>query len=215
MVITGIDLSYRNCGVATVEYNRSPEGVSIVVMKQEVIKTVFQGRDWEGLLHEIPQIRMLIERLAKAVEGSDCVLVELPTMGGKPDQSSVRTAGICYGVTAAAESISGKQFTYIRPSDLKLWSGRKSNKKEHVEAKVRNRLGSCVLTNNDNIIDALGLCLMKCDQLSYDYHQRNPAPWESSDSRTKQEPSRGNDHSPSELQLPLLILPSDPSRPKS
>jgi Holliday junction resolvasome RuvABC endonuclease subunit len=208
--ITGIDLSFRHCGVATIEYDRSDDGVSLTVQRQEIVETEFIGKDWHSLLKEMVQMRGMIRKLAELVADADEVLVEIATMQGKPNQSSVRTAGICYGIISGAQVISGKLFRYIHPETLKEWSGHKRNKKEHVSKKVFEKLGRTVLTRDNNIIDALGLCLLRCDEISYAYQiQRHNTLGTTAHSESQHIPSGGNDCPPSVIQLPLQLMQSD------
>jgi Holliday junction resolvasome RuvABC endonuclease subunit len=212
MIITGIDLSFRHCGVASIVYERNENGLSLTIKRQEVIHTEYQGRDWWGLLKEIKQMRDLINELIDRCKDADYILVEIPTMGGKPAQQSVRTAGICYGILAGVEVALARKVRYVQPSELKLWSGKKTNKKEQVMEKVISRLGRTALSKDNNIIDALGLCLMRCDELSYEHHAANGI---SSDPIPKQIQSRGNHRSAGNIQQQIELLPSNSGRTES
>lgn len=212
MNITGIDLSLRHCGLSTICYKRTDAGVSLEVRRQLVVDTEYQGRDWWGLLKEIGQMKKMILTLSDLCQDADYILVEIPTMGGKPNAVSVRTSGMCYGLLAGLLVALDKNVRYVQPSELKLWSGKKTNKKEHVEAKVIEKLGRVVLSRNNNIIDSLGLCLMKCDELSHEHHKINGV---SGSSESQSLKNRRINRPTGNVQQQIEFLPRDFGRTES
>jgi Holliday junction resolvasome RuvABC endonuclease subunit len=173
--IVGLDMSYRHCGAARVTYERHGESSEIVVTKTTCIETdPCRSKNVDRIKDEISQAQRFIIEIRSFIAGADEVVVEMPL--GSQDAISARYLGYCYAAIAAIELTAEPEFIYVSPFDLKLWSGKKKNTKEHVKEKVKDRLGRILTTKNDNIIDALGLCLMRCDHFSYEAHKHRIAP---------------------------------------
>lgn len=169
--IVGLDMSYRHCGAARVTYEKLPDSTEIVVTKTTCIETdPCRSKNVERIKDEVSQAQRFIIEIRAFIAGADEVVVEMPL--GSQDAISARYLGYCYAAIAAIELTAQPEFIYVSPFDLKLWSGKKKNTKEHVQAKVQERLGRVLTTRNDNIIDALGLCLMRCDHFSYEAHKQ-------------------------------------------
>lgn len=159
-------MSYRHCGYAIVKYDRpTPESSEIKLLDTGLVETSpCESKNIEKIHDEISQIQRFIIEIRAVIEGADEVVVEMPL--GSQNAISAKYLGYCYAAVAAIELNATADFIYISPFDLKLWSGKKKNTKEHVRDMVIRRLGRLVTTKNDNIIDALGICLLQCDRHS-------------------------------------------------
>jgi Holliday junction resolvasome RuvABC endonuclease subunit len=205
--IVGLDMSYRHCGGAKVTYERKGESSEIVVLKTTCIETnPCRSKNVDRVKDEISQAQRFIIEIRSFIAGADEVIVEMPL--GSQDAISARYLGYCYAAIAAIELTAEPDFIFVSPFDLKLWSGKKKNTKAQVEEKVRLRLGRILNTKNDNIIDALGLCLMRCDHYSYEAHKQRIVV------TPKPENKRSRNRTPRDIHPTLQFMPSPRVRPE-
>jgi Holliday junction resolvasome RuvABC endonuclease subunit len=198
--IVGLDMSYRHCGAARVTYQACSDSTEIVVIKTDCIETdPCRSKNVDRIKDEITQAQRFIIDIRGFIAGADEVIVEMPY--GSQDSISARYLGYCYAAIAAIELSAQPDFIYVSPYDLKLWSGKKKNSKEHVQQKVRERLGRILTTRNDNIIDALGLCLMRCDQISYEAYKQLTTP------KTEPKNQRSRNRASRLIQTEIKFLP--------
>lgn len=201
--IVSIDLSYRQAGIARMEYERpTPTTSQVKIISVGTVDTDPCGtKGIQKVRDEISQAQRFIIELRTAVAGADEVVVEMPL--GSQSATGAKFMGYCYVAIAAVELNAEADFIYITPFDLKAWSGSKKNTKEHVKAKVAKRLGSLLTTRNNNEIDAIGLGLYRCDQLSYE------ATKQSGHLATEQKNVRSRSGTPGVIQETLKFLSGD------
>lgn len=209
MTIVGLDMSYRHCGVAMVKYTQPTDTSSeILLLKTDCIETKPCKNGPDRITDEITQAQRFIVEIRSFIEGAEEVVVEMPI--GSQDAISARYLGYCYGIIAAIELTANPDFIYISPYDLKQWSGKKKNTKEHVKKMVHERLGRLVTTKNDNIIDALGICLMRCDYYSRKrYTENHETSKQIGHSKTKQEGVLGRNPAAGIIQPSFKFMSSD------
>lgn len=209
--IVGLDMSYRHCGFAKVTYQRIESTTSINLLQTAVIET--QGNKLKNTLsrirEEIHELQRFIIDIRAAISNADEVVIEMPY--GSQSAISAKYLGYCYGLIAAIEINSQAEFIYVSPYDLKEWSGKRKNSKIHVQQKVFERLGKTIDTKNDNIIDALGLCLMRCDQISCSERQikSNETSKQLCHPSAKQKEIRSRAGTSGDIQEEIQFLPRD------
>jgi Holliday junction resolvasome RuvABC endonuclease subunit len=201
--IVGLDMSYLHCVAAMVQYSRPTATSSeIKLIKTDLVETEpCKAKNIDRVRDEIAQAQRFIIEIRAFIKDADEVVIEMPL--GSQDAISARYLGYCYAAVAAIELTASADFIYVTPFDLKLWSGKKKNTKAHVKDMVIRRLGRLVTTNDDNIIDALGICLMRCDQLSHEAIKQN------SNTPPKQEGISSRDYPTRDVQQTLKFLSGD------
>lgn len=201
--IVGVDLSYREAGVCRLRYSRpTPTTSEIKFEKIAKFKThPCPAKGIDRVTDEVNQIQRFLIEFRSFIAGADEVVVEMPL--GSQDALSARYLGYCYSIVAAVELNSDADFIYITPFDLKAWSGAKKNSKDDVRAKVVERLGALLRTRNNNEIDAIGIALLRCDQLSYEAAIQN------GHIKAKQKDVRSRTRNAGNIQETFKFLPSD------
>jgi Holliday junction resolvasome RuvABC endonuclease subunit len=98
----------------------------------------------------------------------DIVVIEMPAFS--QTAKSALAIGMCWGAITAIEVA-----FLIPPSMLKVWSdSKRGDGKDEVKKKVLERVFlSPTQQRNDNIIDAVGICLMTKDILYTLHHEQH------------------------------------------
>lgn len=156
--ILGIDLSFRHTGWALVGRQKSNNVTMLNLIDKDEINTTRFEDDGIAFLYIINTIDELVSKHLPSH-----IVLELP------DKSqSARSAylnGVMQSIVWVLMFHKMINIKVVNMKILKQWSNSKrGDKKEKVKAKVKEYFP--VDTNNDNILDAIGLCLWKCDELS-------------------------------------------------
>lgn len=161
-VICGIDPSLRGTGCALIRRTKFTNVTSLEMVDCAVrVTRPPQSKGVHRVKEEVENVRMIFEWLDVFLRQATHVIVELPT-NSQSNKGAVSN-GVCYSIAAVAKQ-KGLPITFVLPSALKQWSGSKrGDGKERVAELVKQRTG---VSGNDNVIDAIGLCLIFCDQLS-------------------------------------------------
>lgn len=171
--ILGLDLSFRETGAAVISRSRMIRNSNTMVRFQCLVwEEITTYKHWT---HEVSYL-FLRDRLWDLIDihKADHVIIEVP------DRSQSAQAALMAGYVQALafeiiQDIGRKKCEIVKMEHLKKWSGSKrGDKKVKVKEKVCQTFEFLKTCNNDNIIDAMGLCLSKCDQLSIKEHE---TPW--------------------------------------
>lgn len=163
--IVGVDLSFREAGVAKIHLDIDKNSSSIRLEEFYPIKTP-SDKSKSGIHainYEYENLDKIISMIRKTCQGATDLDIEIPT--GKATKMSSHASGVCLAVSYFLRSdFEGSSRTRL-PSALKKWSeSKRGDKKKKVREEVYKRFGSSV-SNNDNVIDALGLCLIRASEI--------------------------------------------------
>lgn len=157
--ILGIDASLRGTGWAVSENGRIID--SGVITTQGLGEKGFASLYWDAI--EASKIINKVDLLMEEHTNIDVIVIELPHISQRA--SVAIQIGIVWGVLSPI-----LRYQHCFPVDLKAlknWSNSKPNdKKKLVKKKVSSRM--IIETDDDNIIDAIGLCFM-----TYDLYNEN------------------------------------------
>lgn len=160
--VLGIDASLRGTGWAMLKDKR--------IIDYGVIKTNnFGMKGFSSLEADSIQMHQTSNNIDLLVKGlnPDLIVIEIPHITQRA--SVAIQIGIVWGCLSSL--LSKTNCLAIDQSYLKNWSlSRKGDKKNKVEEKVRRRV--MVDSNDDNIIDAIGICLMIQDHYDYIDYKR-------------------------------------------
>jgi len=171
----GIDLSFRNTGVAVIDRIKHGDSVElrprlatvVTTKKPEKCETLDRVR---REINNIKRLRMGIEEMIDKYN-PDIIVIEIPHFS--QSASGSYAMGICHSmVESIRDTYDLKKFGIILPKRLKDWAGSlKGDGKAAVKHKVRGY--DCYSEiRNDNIIDAIGIALLWCDKLTLDEHDQ-------------------------------------------
>jgi Holliday junction resolvasome RuvABC endonuclease subunit len=182
-VILGIDLSFRKCGICVLRRTRKflgPEmvdaGIEINPMHEECIKTKppLESDKKTMIIDEIENIKSLRKRIEDlwCFYHPDVMVIEVPYFSQSAKGSYAM--GVCHSIVEFIRDNFWYKTVIILPKELKDWAGSKrGDGKKEVAAKVKDY--NCYHhIKNDDILDAIGICLMHCDKLSLEeYYEQN------------------------------------------
>ena len=150
-------MSYRGAGAASVSIDNN--GISLE--KTWLFDSPpTSGFGFDSLLRSFSELKNKIYKINKILN-HDVIIVEMPcyTQSAK----SAILIGMCWGSMIALN----KHIDIIDPSVLKDWSeSKKGDKKNKVKEKVLERFDLTGKDLNDNIVDAIGICLVFSDLIS-------------------------------------------------
>lgn len=174
--IIGIDISFRNAGIAVIERRKTNDGVVIIHPKlSDVITTSsfpHKKQPLNKVRHEINNIISLKSSIFRCIDTyePDEIVIETPHFS--QSASGAYAMGVCHAIIAdIKDKYSSVSRTVILPQALKEWARTKrGEKKEAVKRRVQEY--DCFShIKNDNTLDAIAICLMKCDQISVKEHE--------------------------------------------
>lgn len=161
--ILGLDLSFRHTGCAVVERIRHSDGrVEIKLRMHEEFSTDPRRTEQEGYL-------LLHKKIFAAIAIHDPIYIIMEAPDRSQSAASARMMGmvraLAYEVLWHYSQIATVKI--VNMHHLKKWSGSKrGDKKDAVQRKVAQTFEFLSDYKNDNIVDAVGLCLTRCDELS-------------------------------------------------
>lgn len=160
--IVGVDLSYRNTGIAWMR----KEGSTLRDIGYESLKHPELKMGFDGLMESSSNMSRLVDSILSRTPESAVILVEVPSYS--QNAKSAIVAGMCWMVAKEIEERRGLAII-IDPSILKTWSdSRRGDGKTIVKQEVLSRLP--IRITDDNVIDAAGICLMFSDEISIQRH---------------------------------------------
>lgn len=168
--VLAFDISFRETGYAKLNIK---SGESELLTKG-VFANPPLSMGFHGLLESTKQFQANTKKkLEKLIyEPVDLIIIEMPAFS--QSAKSALAIGMCWG--ALAEWVGHEKVIFVEPRQLKVWSQSKAgDAKNKVKEKVLSRLHLGRDGSNDNIVDAVGLCLMFSDMVTQcKYDQNTP-----------------------------------------
>lgn len=160
--VLGVDASLRGTGWSFMKDRN--------ILSHGVLKTKsFGSKGFASLEWDTIKMKESVDKIHKIIELAkpDVIAIEIPHITQRA--SVAIQIGIVWGCLSSI--VSDEKTIVIDQTYLKNWSmSRKGDKKNKVEEKVRRRV--IVDSNDDNIIDAIGICLMIQDHYDYINYKR-------------------------------------------
>ena len=162
----GIDMSYRDTGVAVAQYHDDSLYTEHIVC----LKNPALGYGFNALHESMRSMKYNTMSTIRALYkeyNPDVVVVEMPCF--TQNAKGALSIGMCWGFVSTINAV------LVEPSALKIWSGSKrGDKKEKVKEKVLERISNFKDMHNDNAYDALGLVFMTSDLINRTrYEEKN------------------------------------------
>lgn len=165
--ILAIDISYRSTGYALISREKNTH----IIHNFGTLDNPQMFLGFNGLKNASKSFNdKTFQRIWQMINESkaDIVVVEMPAF--TQSAKAALCIGMCWG--ALSSFIGSDRFCFIEPSVLKSWSeSKKGDKKAKVKQKVLDRTN--IQSNDDNIIDAVGIALVTSDIISQLKYEAN------------------------------------------
>ena len=133
MIILGLDPSFRNWGIALMNYTSN----TLTLLEVKVIQTKPHKKSkLSKALQDLQDAQTLLTGVLSYALKADVVVIELPL--GSQSAAAMKSYGICIGLAAALNQLK-IPFYYVNPFDVKRVVGSTKTTKEEIIEWVNNR----------------------------------------------------------------------------
>lgn len=158
-------MSFRHTGYCILKRTKKKDQVCLSIYDTGEITT---SKLWNDFSSYIAIRRSIHDLIAKC--NPNCIVMEVPDRS--QSAKSAKMVGFVQAIAFEVRYELGGIPEIVFMEHLKNWSqSKRGDKKSKVKEKVCAYFSGYEEENNDNIIDAIGLCLAKCDELSLLEHE--------------------------------------------